>query len=93
MGFSSVPGFSVPGKLPVLQESELSDGNNPGGFCLGQLATRCASLTKPSSDCIYEMLCLLSNEPTLFKVEAHSIDPGLTAYFSSGSTENTIYIP
>lgn len=56
-------------------------------------ATQRASLTRPSSDCIYETLCLLGNEPTLFKVEVHSIDPGLTVLFSSGSTENTIYIP
>lgn len=29
----------------------------------------------------------------IFKVEVHSSDPGLTVLFSSGSTENTIYIP
>lgn len=43
-------------------------------------AKQLASLTKPSSDSIYEMLCLLSNEPTLFKVEAHSIYPCLAVF-------------
>lgn len=44
------------------------------------LATQHASLTKPTSDSIYEMLCLLRKEPTLFKVGAHSIYLGLTVF-------------
>lgn len=37
VGFSSVLGFNVPGKFPVLQESEHADGHHPGWFGLGQL--------------------------------------------------------
>lgn len=39
----------------------------PSWIILLMLAKQPAPLNKPSSDCIYEMLCLPSNEPTLFK--------------------------
>ena len=55
-------------------------------------AKQLVSLNKPSSDCIYEMLCLPSNKPTLFKHESggpfNSPLSDNILSFSPGSTEN-----
>lgn len=63
----------------------------PSWIILLMLAKQLASLNKPSLDCIYEMLCLPSNEPHYLniKVEAHSIYPCQTIFLlAAGSTEN-----
>lgn len=66
VGFFPILGSSVTGKSPVVQESEYSD-TEPSWIILLMPTKQLASLNKPSSDCIYEMLCLPSNKPTLFK--------------------------
>lgn len=67
VGFLPILGSSVAGKdLSVVQESEYSD-TKPSWIILLMPAKQLASLNKPSSDCIYEMLRLPSSEPTLSK--------------------------
>lgn len=64
VSFFSELGSSAMGELPTVQESKSSDRNHTGQLCLCQRNN--APSNKPSSGCVYEMLCLHSKEHVVF---------------------------